>query len=143
MRAARRAARLGSRGVRLWDVKTGAESARLEADLVQALCVLRDGRLASGSRDNTIRLWDVKTGAESARLEGHLGEIRALCVLPGGQLASGSEDKTIRLWDIAARREIVRLEIDSPVECFAALLNGHLVAGDAAGRLHWLEMILT
>jgi WD40 repeat protein len=31
--------------------------------------VLPDGRLASGSYDNTIRLWDVKAGTEGARLE--------------------------------------------------------------------------
>src|SRR5262249_54197316 len=44
--------------LRLWDVKTGAESARLEGHSVSvnALCVLSDGRLASGSRDNTICL---------------------------------------------------------------------------------------
>jgi WD40 repeat protein len=38
----------------------GAESARLEGHSfpVTALCVLPDGRLASGSNDNTIRLWD-------------------------------------------------------------------------------------
>jgi WD40 repeat protein len=33
-----------------------------------ALCVLTDGRLASGSEDNTIRLWDVARSAEIARL---------------------------------------------------------------------------
>jgi WD40 repeat protein len=55
----------------LWDVKTGAETARLDGHrgLVTALCLLADGRLVSGSYDNTIRLWDVKTGAETARLE--------------------------------------------------------------------------
>ncbi len=58
---------------------------------VAALCVLPDGRLASGSRDNTIRLWDVQTGAESARLEGHSDPVTALCLLPDGRLASGSE----------------------------------------------------
>ena len=46
----------------------GAETARLEghSSLVAALCMLPDGRLASGSYDNTIRLWDVTAGAETA-----------------------------------------------------------------------------
>lgn len=93
------------------------------------------------SHDGTIRLWDVKTGAESAHLEGHSGLVHALCVLPDGRLASGSRDKTIRLWEIAARREIARLETDNGVGCLAALLDGRLVAGDANGCLHWLEII--
>ena len=51
----------------------GAETARLEghSGAVAALCLLPDGRLASGAYDNTIRLWDVAAGAETARLEGH------------------------------------------------------------------------
>jgi hypothetical protein len=38
-------------------------------DFVAALCVLPDGRLASGFGDNTIRLWDPNSGAETARLD--------------------------------------------------------------------------
>ena len=63
--------------IRLWDVTTGAETARLEGHCggVNALCLLPDGRLASGSGDSTIRLWDVASGAETARLEGHHGKV--------------------------------------------------------------------
>ena len=59
--------------IRLWDVQSGAETARLEGPSfwVTALCQLADGRLASGSYDKTIRLWDVQTGSchEITRLE--------------------------------------------------------------------------
>jgi hypothetical protein len=53
----------------------GVETARLEGHSawVTALCMLPDGRLASGANDNTIRLWDLKTGAETAPLRGSLG----------------------------------------------------------------------
>jgi WD40 repeat protein len=90
----------------------GAEVARLEghSSAVSALCMLPDGRLASGSFDNTILLWDLASGAEAARLEGHSSAVLALCMLPDGRLASGSYDNTIRLWDLASGAETARLE---------------------------------
>ena len=138
------------RTIRLWDLNTGAETARLQGHTgpVAALCMLPDGRLASGSSNNTlgssdrtIRLWDLNTGAETARLQGHTGSVAALCVLPDGRLASGSDDRTIRLWDANAGKEITTLETDAPILCLAALPSGGLVAGDRLGRLHWLEVM--
>jgi WD40 repeat protein len=129
--------------IRLWDVMTGAETARLEghSHWVNGLCVLSDGRLASGSHDKTIRLWDVTTSGETARLEGHSDWVDALCVLPDGRLASGSGDNTIQLWDAVTQHRITCLEVDAPINCVTALPNGHFVAGDDLGRLHWLEIV--
>jgi NB-ARC domain/TIR domain/APAF-1 helical domain/WD domain, G-beta repeat len=70
----------------------GAEAARLDGHSqgVTTLCVLPDGRLASGSYDRKVLLWDLATGAEAGRLDGHSNSVAALCVLPDGRLASGS-----------------------------------------------------
>ncbi|HXW28795.1 MAG TPA: NB-ARC domain-containing protein [Xanthobacteraceae bacterium] len=117
--------------IRLWDLKTEAEMARLEgqSEGVLALCVLPDGRLASGSYDKTIRLWDVKTGAETACLQGHSAPVLALCVLPDGRLASGTLDNTIRLWDVTAGAETVRLGHSHGARALCVLPDGHLVSG--------------
>ena len=105
---------------------------------VLALCVLRDGRLASGCSDGTIRLWDVATGAETARLEGHAGWVTALCVLPDGRLAFSGSDHTIRLWDVIAGAEAARLEGHSGEVFALCVLPGSRLAsasGDHTIRL--------
>jgi hypothetical protein len=38
-------------------------------------------------------------------------------------------------------REVTRLEIDVSVRSLIALPGGRLVAGDAAGQLHWLTIV--
>jgi hypothetical protein len=53
----------------------------------------------------------------------------------------GSSDNTIQLWDMVPNNEIARLEVDQPVACLAALLEGRPIAGGADGHMHWLEII--
>ena len=70
-----------------------------EGALVNALAVLPNGYLASGSWDNTIKIWDTETGSEIRNLTGHTNWVRALAVMPNGYLASGSADTTIKIWN--------------------------------------------
>ncbi len=130
--------------IRLWDttsVKCSTLSERLEN--VCCLAVLGDGRLASGLTDATIRLWDPASGSCSAVFEGHGGPVHSLALLPDDRLASGSFDNTIRLWDPSRPDGAPRVIFvaDSAITALAWIpAHQLLVAGDASGRLHWLEM---
>ena len=74
---------------------------------MNALAVLTDGRLLSGSDDCTLKVWDeralrMRGGADtdtcSATLVGHTSLVMALAVLPDRRVASGSYDGTVRVW---------------------------------------------
>jgi hypothetical protein len=136
----------GDNTIKLWDPASGQLQATLEghSDWVNALAVLPGGRLASGADDGTIKIWDPASGQLQATLEGHSGPVRALAVLPGGRLASGADDGTIKLWDPASAKpesSQPQFVADAAILALAFLTaTSTLVASDASGRLHWLQV---
>jgi WD40 repeat protein len=65
-------------------------------------------------------------------------------VLPDGRLASGTTDTTIKLWDPAtgeAGSSKLLFMADAAITALAFLpAPSTLVARDASGRLHWLQV---
>lgn len=100
--------------VRLWDLASGAETARLDGHTGQVASVAfsANGRLlASGSYDKTIRLWDVASGEQLLVLDGHDAGVQSVVFSPDGSvLASASADKSVRLWELVTGQERFHLE---------------------------------
>jgi WD40 repeat protein len=91
--------------IRLWDVATGEEMARLEGhkDQVRSLAISPDGKtLASACTNGTIKLWDLATTQEQFTL-GVLSTERQWCVVfsPDGKTLASASDKRIKLWDVS------------------------------------------
>jgi WD40 repeat protein len=69
-------------------------------DNVACLKILPDGRLASGSLDNSVRIWNLSTGYADFILYEHIDQIYSLDVLSNGYLVSVGVDSAIRVWNI-------------------------------------------
>ena len=65
---------------------------------------LPDGRIITGSDDNTIRIWDLDLGKPAPKaslvkmMPGHSDWVKCLLLLSDGRVLSGSKDNTLRLW---------------------------------------------
>ena len=63
--------------------------------IVTCILELKDGRLLSGSYDNTLKLWNKDTGDCISTLEEHDDPVTCSLELSDGRLLSGSDDKNI------------------------------------------------
>lgn len=81
---------------------TAEQVLRFHADAVNAVVLLRNGRMATAGADGRIAIWTRGNDQPDAVLEGHTAPIAALAVSPdGAALASASWDQTVRLWPLA------------------------------------------
>lgn len=75
---------------------------------VNSISISSNGKIISGSDDETIRLWDYNIGMKTGEpIKGHNGIITSVAFSPGGdKFASGSRDTTIRIWDANTSKPI-------------------------------------
>ena len=99
--------------VRLWNVATGHQRARLAAHTgpVWAVAFSPDGAtLASSRNDGSVDLWDVAAAQQCAQFTGHTGQVFSVAFsFDGTILASGSADETVRIWDLATGQQRAQL----------------------------------
>ena len=97
---------------------------------VTTLASLSDGRLVSGSYDNTLRVWDAATEQCLQILKGHTAGITCLAVLPEGQVVSGSRDSSLRIWNAETGECLQTLTgHTASITCLAVLPEGRVVSG--------------
>jgi WD40 repeat protein len=91
-----------------------------------AFCLtsLSNGKIASGSVDQTIRIWDGNKNYECERvIKGHSWAIWCLVGFPNNDIASGSADDTIRIWKADNDYECVSILTDHKGNITALLYN--------------------
>ena len=71
---------------------------------VYCLTVLKDGRLVSGSYDNSIIIYNKKTYQPEIKIKEHDEPINCIITLSSGTLASCSWDNTIKLFNIKSNK---------------------------------------
>lgn len=92
-----------------WSLAGGSaeQVLRFHADAVNAVALLKDGRMVTAGADSKIALWTAGRQQPDEVLEGHTAPIVALAISPdGATLASAAWDGTARLWSLGggARR---------------------------------------
>ena len=86
-----------------WSLERNAaiEVLRFHDGAVNAVAMLRDGRVATGGEDTRIAIWKAGEAKPAGVLQGHKAPVVALAVSPdGGTLGSASWDHTARLWPL-------------------------------------------
>jgi WD40 repeat protein len=120
----------GDGTARLWDVRTGAEVARITEDsgLVARALFSPDGRLVLAVSDDGLpTLWDVRNQSERAVLRGHQdGVVQGAFSADGRRAITASLDGTARVWDTASGSQVAVLAGSDGALADAALSpDGH------------------
>ncbi|NET58130.1 MAG: hypothetical protein F6K47_18835 [Symploca sp. SIO2E6] len=131
-----------NRDIKLWDIVTGKEIAKLSGHSDKVTSVAFNPQngtiLASCSYDKTIKLWYVPEKRCLGTLSAHRDAVYALAFSPDGEiLASGSNDNSIKLWNLNLGKmpETLRQHSDA-VTCLVFSPNGKtLVSGSYDGNI--------
>jgi WD40 repeat protein len=96
------------------------------ADTVCAIIQLTDGRLCTGSDDNTIKLWNLASGECESTLVGHSRSVSAIVQYSSTHICSGSYDNTIKLWNLQTSEYEKTIQVGGYIQSLELLPNGNI-----------------
>lgn len=73
---------------------------------ISCLCTLADGRLASGSEDNTIKVWSASEAKLITSIDTGLKSVYCLATLPDLDTIASGADRDISIWKISTGVEL-------------------------------------
>jgi WD40 repeat protein len=105
------------------------------------VAISRDGRFAvSTSADKTVKVWDVEGGLELRTLKGHVNAVWAVAISwDEKRVVSTSDDNTVKVWDVKSGLELATFTCEGAAVCCAFFGSTGVIAGDAGGRVYFLE----
>ena len=132
-----------SRPVESVVVKRGyreVESLKGHSDVVTCLQAFPDGRIVSGSDDETLRVWtrSAKGKWSSEVLTGHTDGVYCLQALPDGRIVSGGKDEALRVWTRGSDGKWSSEVLSGHTQivfCLQALPDGRIVSGSLDDNL--------
>ncbi|MCA2656075.1 WD40 repeat domain-containing protein [Microcystis sp. M061S2] len=138
--------------IKVWDLSTGKELLTLNSRQqgIDLLAITSDcKKIVFIATFRTIKVWDLDTAKELLTFNSHHSTISSLTITPNNQyvissgLDSSGLDTTIKIWDLDTGECLTSLVNDCPIICCAIYPDSKkLIAGDEAGRLHFLELIV-
>jgi tetratricopeptide (TPR) repeat protein len=129
--------------LRVWDLSSEWEIGAIEGHTksVHGVALSADGKVViSGSLDGTVKVWDVNSGTEIRTLRGHTNWVNRVALSTDAMTAvSASNDCSLRVWDVESGACLTTFSCeDKALSC--ALGPNVVVAGDAAGRVYFLDI---
>ena len=102
---------------------------------VRTLATMEDGRLLSGSNDNTIKVWDVMSKLCLLTLEEHYLYLNSITQLRDGRVVSASFDDTVKVWNKENFKCLSTLTGHRSFNVVIEMIDGRIATGSSDNYL--------